>query len=190
LQTTLPRADSVFGKKNKPGATYFRKERQRPMDSIKTILPQLNRQFLKGAKIPHGMSNPVLCKYNGRYVIATFFYTYNKGHLDANRLPRPTHWMAAELESGNLIKEISCHEIDFSKQPYGELYSMEKPDSEKPGQEYFDALFKLFDEVREDLVKSGVLDAGKYGEYLDKMLTVVPRSYHVFYHELSEVEQA
>lgn len=157
------------------------------MDSIKTILSQLNRQFLKGAKIPHGMSNPVLCKYNGQYVIATFFYTYKKEHLDANHMPRPSYWMVAELESGKLIKEISCQEIDFSKQPNEQLYSMEKPDSEKPKPEYFDDLFKLFDEVRERLAKSGILDAEKYKEYVNKMLMVVPTAYHVFYHELSEV---
>jgi len=157
------------------------------MDNIKTIMSQLNRQFLKGAKIPHGMSNPVLCKYEGQYVIATFFYTYKREHLDSNQMPRPTFWMVAELESGKLIKEISCEETDFSTQPYDVLYSMEKPDSERPKPEYFDDLFKLFDEVREQLLVNGIFDTDKYNEYKKMMLALVPVAYHVFYHQLSEV---
>ncbi|MCX6055111.1 MAG: hypothetical protein NTZ74_09405 [Chloroflexi bacterium] len=156
------------------------------MENINIIVSQLNRQFLGGAKIPHGMSNPVLRKYNGQFVIATFFYTFKKEHLDAKLLPRPTYWMVADIDTGKLIEDISCLGSDFSNQSFNELYLMEMPDSITPTPEYFEELFRIFDEVRYLLMKNGVLDFGKYSEYMTKMLAVVPPSYHIFYRELSE----
>ena len=160
------------------------------MERIKTIVSQLNRQFLGGSKIPHGMSNPVLRKVEGQFVIATFFYTYTKEHLDAKQLPRPKYWMTADLDTGRLIQEISCKDNDFSKQSLDEMYSMEKPDGINPTREYFEAVFVLFDEVRSTLMETGVMDNDKYAEYMTKMLAVVPTSYHVFYRELGEEVQA
>jgi len=156
------------------------------MENLKTIMSQLNRQFLGGSKIPHGMSNPILRKQDGQYVIAVFFYTYKKEHLDAKRLPRPKYWMVADIETGKLIKENSCQDTDFSKQSFEELYSMEKPDLIKPTPEYFNELFKLFDEVRDSLIKTGTFNSDKYFEYMNKMLALVPPSYHIFYSELGE----
>ena len=155
------------------------------MENIKTIMSQLNRQFLGGSKIPHGMSNPVLRKQDDKYVIAVFFYTYKKEHLDAKQLPRPKYWTVADVETGKLLKENSCQDVDFSKQSFEELYSTEKLVSINPTPEYFSELFKLFNEVRDSLINTDKFESEKYSEYMDKMLAIVPPSYRIFYNELS-----
>jgi len=160
------------------------------MESITTIISQLNRQFLGGAKIPHGMSNPVIRKYNGHYVIATFFYSYKKEHLDSKQLPRPKYWMVADIFTGDLIEEISCQDSDFSKQSFTQLYTIEKSDPLRPTPEYYKELFSLFDEVRSSLMKNGNLDFNKYNDHMTKMLAIVPVSYQIFYRELSEEVRA
>ena len=158
------------------------------MESIKGILSQLNRKFLNGAKIPHGMSNPVIREHDGRYVIATFFYLYNREHLAAKQIPRPGYWMIAEVESGEMIQEVSCKDNDFSKQPFDELYSTERLDSWKSDADYTEKMFMMFEDVRLSLIESNSLNKDKYDEYMKMVLAMVPVSYHVFYRELSGVE--
>jgi hypothetical protein len=160
------------------------------VENIQTVLTQLNRRFLGGAKIPHGMSNPVLRKHGDRYAIAVFFYTYKKEHLDAKQLPRPRYWMLADIDSGAPIAENDCREADFSGQALDALYSSANPDAKKPAPDFFDDLFALFDAVRASALESGAPDKEKYAAYLNAMLALVPPAYRIFYRELSEEAKA
>jgi hypothetical protein len=157
------------------------------VETIQTILSKLNLQFLEGAKVLHGLSNPVLRQHDGRVVIAVFGFVYEKAHFDANQLPRPAYWMTAGLETGEPAEEIDCLDRDFSEESFDGLYSMENPGAMKASQEAFEALFALFDSVRDSLVTKGVPDMDKYAEYMDKMLALAPPAYHVFYRELDSL---
>lgn len=154
---------------------------------IKEVLNGLKMKALGGAKIPHGMSNPVLRRLKDKVVIATFIYTYNKENLESKKMPRPTYWMAADIETGELIGHFTCKQAEFSNQPYDRLYAAIPPDKVKATPEYFANLYKIFDGVREGYIQSEKVDRKSYGDYLEKILAIVPVEYGPFYKDLSNI---
>ena len=74
---------------------------------IRTIIRELGRVILDGAKVPHILSNPVMRKENGKWYIAFFVTFYNKWNWDKLKMPRPSYWALVDVETGELIKRYN-----------------------------------------------------------------------------------
>lgn len=154
---------------------------------VREILAVLKRKSLGGAKVPHFISNPVLRWIGDRLVIAVFINTYQKKDLDQMQMPRPTFWMIADIVSGELIDHYDCRKIEFSPQPYDVAYSIQSQASAAVSAEYLKAMYQLFDDIRNQYVNTGGLDAKRYAEYLAQVKNAVPPGYYVFYQDLSNI---
>jgi len=154
---------------------------------IKEVITGLKMKALGGAKIPHGLSNPVLRRVDDKIVIAIFIHTYKKENLDTQKMPRPAYWMTADIETGEMLGHFTCEQAEFSNQPYDKLYSSSPSNKDKINAEYFVELYKTFDEVRNKYINTGKIDENQYGNYLSKVLDVVPIEYGVFYKDLSNI---
>ena len=157
------------------------------MTDIKTTVSQLNAKALGGAKIPHCVSNPVLRKEGESLYIAAFVYTYNRDNIQQNKMPRPIHWMIADIITGDLVKEYDCRDNDFSDAGFEILYDLNDSSVKKPSREDFAEIYSLFDTIRNEYINNGSFDAKAYGCYLDRILEITPTSYRKFYQELSNV---
>ena len=157
------------------------------MVDIKTIVSNMNEKALGGAKIPHSVSNPVLRVEEGTLYIAAFVYTYNRENLQKNKMPRPIHWIAADIETGNIVQEFDCREKDFSHAGFDTLYDLNDPNVVRPSREDFAEIYQLFDSVRSSYLREGRCDAGMYQRYLDRIFEITPDSYRKFYQELSDL---
>lgn len=157
------------------------------MESIKTVMSKLNAKVLGGAKIPHCVSNPVLRRSEGRIFISAFVYLYSRENLQNNKMPRPTHWLLADVETGDLEKEWDCRERDFSKANFEESYDLNDPFVKKPTKVDFVNMYSLIDTVREKYISQGVFDEIMYAEYLERILEITPLCYRRFYQELSDL---
>ena len=155
------------------------------MVDIKTIVSILNGKALGGAKIPHYVSNPVLRIVDETPYIATFVYLYNRENLQQNKMPRPIHWIIADIVTGNVVNEYDCRERDFSNASFEDLYDLNDPDVKRPTREEFVVIYSLFDSVRTEFINNGLRDVETYRRYLDKILEITPASYQMFYQELS-----
>lgn len=143
---------------------------------VEQIYRKLYPLSLGGRKVPHGMSNPVLSRYEGRICLAFFVYPYTREQLSCGLVGRPVSWILADVEKGDLLAEHFCDGT--------ELLAVGNP---VPPLEA-DALkmaYRILDEVREKYLEEGTVDFRRYGEYLKAMLSGVPASYHGFYRELS-----
>lgn len=139
---------------------------------------------LGGRKIPHGVSNPVLRRWNDETVLAFFVYTYTRTQLQQGEIGRPVSWILADLSTGALIREVPCTQEDFSSAGKDERFSTRRTDPPVDGNPLADA-YAMLDEVRRKYRQDGLVDQQLYEKYLSRMLQAVPPSYHRFYRELS-----
>jgi len=154
------------------------------MTDIKTVVSKLNAAALGGAKIPHCVSNPVIRTDGEGSYIAAFIYTYGKENLQSNTMPRPIHWMIADIETGDVIKEYDCHEKDFSLARFDESFNLNDPLVKRPTRDDFARYYSMFDSLREAyLFGKDVSQLEK--EYMKCILEITPCSYRRFYKELS-----
>ncbi len=159
------------------------------MIDAKSVVSKLKGGALGGAKIPHGLSNPVLRVMEGNLYIAVFVYIYNRENLQLNRMPRPIHWIIADISTGDIIKEFDCRINDFSRAAYENLYDLNDQSLKKPTRDDFAEIYSLLDSVRMEYLESGKCDYETYGQYLDRILEITPRSYRQFYQELSNLRE-
>ena len=157
------------------------------MIDIKTVISNLNRTALGGAKIPHCVSNPVLRLENDKLYIAAFVYTYNRENLQSNKMPRPIHWILADIESGETVWEYDCRNKDFSDAEFDVLYDLNDPDVKRPTREDFDGIYALFNEIINESIQNGLKSVEKYSNYLNRILEITPSNYQRFYKELSNL---
>jgi hypothetical protein len=155
--------------------------------TTKEILANLKLKALGGAKIPHGVSNPVLRKIGEKVVIAVFIYTYKKENLDTRMMPRPSYWMIADIESGELIEHFNCSQNDFSSLSFDKLYSSKSSKNKTITNEYFNEAYNLFDNLRIYYKENKTVDVLMYNKYMEMIFSVVPDEYVVFYQELSNI---
>lgn len=157
------------------------------METIRTIINKLKVKALGGAKIPHGMSNPVLYYDGNDYRIATFIYIYNRENLKNNEAPRPSHWMVADINTGEMTNEYDCKKNDFSEADYEQYYPLKSGTKNKPSKEEIYEMYDLFDKVRLQYVNTGKLDEQTYAVYFNYILSITPPAYQRFYKELSNI---
>lgn len=155
------------------------------MQAITEISKNVYKYVFGGAKVPGGISNPVLRSEDGKYYIAYFGYTYGKQDLVEKRFKRPMKWVLLDIESGELVKVFDCAEKDFSKAPYDKVYSLNDPNVKQGTEEYFRIMDMLFDTARASIVYSKSFDKANYQAYLNNLYAITPQEYRVFYKELS-----
>ena len=155
------------------------------MTDSRAIVSKLNAKALGGAKIPHGISNPVLRMTADSLYIAVFVYTYKRENLQQNKMPRPIHWMIADIITGDPVNEFDCRQNDFSNAEFGELYDLNDLSVKKPSREDIAEIYSLLDSVRTEFINTGKLNAENYRRYLDRILEITPTAYRKFYQELS-----
>jgi hypothetical protein len=149
------------------------------------VYEKLQRNALGGAKIPHRVSLPVLHKINEDYVIASFIFTFTREHIQKGLLPRPAYWITADMATGDTIKEYDCREYDFSGEPFDKLYNIRSNQDYNLTNEYYDTLYKTFDEVRREFIGTKRINREKYAVYLKMVTATIPPEYQIFFKELS-----
>ena len=155
------------------------------MVTIKELSGRIQEKIFDGAKIPHGISNPVIHKENDKYYIAYFVYTYDKKNIETGVYQRPIQWILADIKEGNIVYTYDCKNNDFSEQRFDKLYSLNDPIVKKPDDRYFEVMDRLFDTVRASIAFANSLDMASYKAYLNNLMAITPSEYRVFYRELS-----
>lgn len=144
---------------------------------------------LGGAKIPHGISNPVIRNVDGCYRVCYFVYAVNREDIKRKMYSRPVEWLALDAQTGDLLGSYNCAEEDFSSQSFDQRYSLEDPKTAKPHEAYFSVMDALFDTVRASIVYGDAIDLDSYEGYMKKLLAITPQEYQVFYRDLSAVQE-
>ena len=152
------------------------------------IVKKIKGEVFGGAKIPHGISNPVLRLYNEKLYIAFFVYTFNKDNISKNEYQRPLSWVLADISDGAIIKEFECKLYDFSDESFDEVYSFTDSSHDKPDIEYITAVYSLLDAIRTEYIENNNINLNEYNNYIESIKSITPLSYRVFYDELNGVE--
>lgn len=139
---------------------------------------------LAGIKLPHSVSQPVIRLVDGEYRMATFTFFYKAQDLKKGFVERPSRWTSYDLEKGNMLSQHASRNCEFSDASYGVKYLF-KGTGTDTSKEYYEKTFSLFDEVRSELLETGVLNKEKYNEYLDRVTANVPVAYKRFFRDLS-----
>lgn len=156
------------------------------MESISNIVRNIRGKVLGGAKVPHGISNPVLRNVNGTIYISFFVYLYSKENLLQNKYGRPSSWVIADIESGEIIKEFDCRNNDFSSEAFGTLYDFNDSEHIIPTKETIIENYELFDTIRRD-IKDNNDYISSYKKYFDSIISMTPVEYRCFYKELNGI---
>lgn len=155
------------------------------MQSSEVINGILQRSVLGGGKIPHSISYPVVFMENGRYYLAVFIFFYSREDIEAGVVERPTMWAIADIETGEIIEERQTKDKEFSDAPYDMKYSVRADEQYDTFKKYYDEAFAILDSCRNDIVATGILDADRYKEYLNRIVENVPAECRRFYYDLS-----
>lgn len=140
---------------------------------------------LGGAKLPHGLSNPVLRELDGNICVCYFVYTYNRQARETGLYPRPSEWIALSIEEGDLVGRFRCSENDFSTAPYDKTYSVKDASVSAQSKDHYAAMCQLIEEARSSVIATGCLDRKTYEDYLNKLFVITPKDFRVFYTDLS-----
>ena len=155
------------------------------MITIKELNAKIQGEVFGGAKIPHGVSNPVIRKENDQYYVSYFVYTYDKKNIDTGEYRRPVQWIIVDVKTGDIVKTYDCKENDFSSQPFDKLYSLNDSSVKRPDENYFEVMDSLFDTVRASIAFGDTIDLASYKAYFSNLLAITPGEYKGFYRELS-----
>lgn len=155
------------------------------MITVKELNRKVQPAALNGAKIPHGVSNPVIRQEDGKYYVAYFVYTFDRNNMATKLYPRPSEWILADVSTGDVVGVYKCNEKDFSQQSFEKSYSLIDKNVKKPDEAYFNVMDNLFDTVRASIVYGNKIDEASYAAYFRDLLAITPEGYKVFYKELS-----
>lgn len=155
------------------------------MVSAKQVNTNIQNNVLNGAKIPHSTSYPVILKECGKFYLATFTFFYSREDIEAGAVERPTMWAIANIETGEIIEERLTKDKDFSDASYDIKYSVRADAQHDTSKKYYDEAFAILDSCRNEIISTGVLDADRYKEYLNRIVESVPSEYRRFYFDLS-----
>lgn len=144
-------------------------------------------EALGGAKVPHGISNPVLRLVDGTIRVCYFVYLFDKEALETGLYRRPVEWLALDMKSGDLVGRYSCAKNDFSQEPANKEYLLKDSSVTKPDKAFYAVLNRLFETACASVLFAGTLDEATYEGYLSKVLSITPQDYRVFYEDLSQL---
>lgn len=157
------------------------------MKTINEFNDVARSEALGGAKVPHGISNPVLRSVDGSIRVCYFVYLFDREALDTGLYRRPVEWLALDMESGDLVGRYSCAKNDFSNEPMDKTYSLKDDSVSKPDDAFYAVLNRLFETCCASVLLANMLDEATYMGYLNKVLSITPQDYRIFYKELSLV---
>ena len=155
------------------------------MLTINEINSKIQKNVLNGTKIPHSTSYPVLYFENGKYYFAAFIFFYSREDIETGSVERPTMWVIADIETGEIIKERLTKDKDFSNAPYDVKYNIHADASYDTSKEYYDKAFTILDLCRSKIIENGRFYLKEYRFYLDKIIANIPKEYQRFYYDLS-----
>jgi hypothetical protein len=153
--------------------------------STTIIINKIASQALEGRKIPHRISEPVIRKHEGIYVLAFFISFYTKENVQNKTSKRPAIWLTADIKCGEIINRYNCSLFDFCKESFDTVYSVKVDTSIVINKEYYEKQYLLLDKIREKIVLDNVVDTKLNTEYMERILNIVPDEYRIFYTELN-----
>lgn len=145
----------------------------------------IKKNFFAGKKIPHTMSQPVICCIESKYYLASYAIVTSKDDLSRSVTERPTLWCIADMETGKILDVYTSTEKEFSDASYDVKYSIKQEGDYDTSREYYEKAFSILDEVREEFLSSGTINKTKYNMYLDMVLRNIPKEHHRFFRDLS-----
>ena len=142
---------------------------------------------LGGAKIPHGVSNPVFRKTgNGKYALSAFVFTFTREMLASDKSKAPTEWILIDPIDGKLISRISCTSENFSDLNETEVDL--KPESKKSfSKKYKTATLMLLDMLIKTYAETGRVDAELNDAYMYMMMQPVSVGLKPYYKALNQI---
>ena len=149
------------------------------------VYRNMSRDALDGKKLPHGISNPVLRREDGILRLAFFVHVFSRKDMESGRLPRPSRWILADLETGAPVAKRNCAETDFCSGPIPGSLSVGGLEPRSSAQETLQRLYGQLDGIRKDYLATEVLDEAAYADYFEKMLLLVPPDWRQCYRQLS-----
>lgn len=163
----------------------MRKERRKAkFERSEKAYGRMQMELFGGAKIPHGMSLPVIRRCGDEYRLASFVFFFTASDVRKGKIGRPTMWVEADIRTGHVVAEHQSRESEFSDAGYKEMLDIR-------GQGITDrrhqlSLLEMLDPLRKSAAE-GSVDEKAYGEYLKKAQAEMPASYRRFYADLSDV---
>ena len=157
------------------------------MKDILSIMQETENVLFNGAKIPHGISHPVIRIENGKYYLAAFAYVYNKTNLEEHTLYRPSRWITMDLESGETVEINVCEQKDFSTAPFDKLYDLSDFEEVKVESEKIKELYAVLDDIRKAYIEEGANVLPDVIKYLGEICLITPKEYRRFYKELVNI---
>lgn len=156
------------------------------MESTKEIVKNLTKQILKGSKKLYSVSKPIIYKEDSAYHIALFAFAYTPGDIPKGEVERPSVWVIADIETGELIEKIDCREDrDFSDAKFEKKCSIRTTKPVNILKAFENETYEMFDKVREGILENGMIDETLYNDYFERVLGNVSEDLERFYTDLS-----
>ena len=149
------------------------------------IYREIKKNVLNGAKVPHGISQPVIYYEDGKYYIAVFLFYYTKEDINSGMISRPSFWAIMNIDTGEIVERRWTNQSDFSDASYDIKYNVRSDDNYDTSRKYYERAFTILDAVREKIIEDGTLLKEEYQSYLNMVLKNIPREYQRFYRDLS-----
>lgn len=155
------------------------------MISAKQVNANIQNNVLSRVKTPHSTSYPVIIEENGHFYLAAFIFLYSRKDIEEGMVERPTIWVVANIETGEIIEERHTLDNDFSDASYEVKYNIRSDKKYDTSKEYYNNAFSILDSCRKRVLEYGELERDEYGEYLHLIVANIPEEYQRFYYDLS-----
>ena len=148
---------------------------------------KVEQEAFSGITTLHGISKPVLYKTGiGFFCLAYFIFFFTEEDRQAEAIDRPTEWLLADMETGDIIEKHSTAQKEFSDANYHCKYEIIPEKKLKvPTKEFEGETDALFDKIRQEILQKGTLDVKKYKKYMQRIIQGTSFSYRRFYWDLS-----
>lgn len=139
-----------------------------------------------GAKIPHGIANPVLAVFSGQVCVCYLAYAYTKKDIDDKIVPPPSKEVFMDIVSGGVIAIEQCFDPKYDRddETSRKFYSSATCGLRSVAAGYLDEMHGLFEQVCQTYADEGVIDMNKYQLYLSMLYAITPVGYCEFYREI------
>lgn len=155
--------------------------------TLKDVTKSLASYALGGAKIPHGISNPVFRKLeDGTFVIAAFVFTFTKEMLSQNKANAPCEWILINPHDGSLIARYECTNKPFSQESDSAVDLLPETNAKFSG-EYKYYSISIFETILKKYVQKGVFDNELNEAYMYLMLNPISKGLKKYYRDLNNV---
>ena len=162
------------------------------MKKSQEISEKLRKEYMREAKIAHSVSFPVIRYVQNKYWLAVFVVFFKEDDARNKRMPRPSAYCLADIESGRIKQSFRCDRDrinDFTKASFSERFDVTpSKDTVVLTPEYLEKMYSHLDDARKELIEFGSSNAryfSAYEAYFDMLIKTVPTEFKRFYEELS-----